>query len=807
MPAAGEPNISPPYISLVVTARNDDHGGNLLSRMQAFVNGWIEQARRHHIPSEMIIVEWNPPQDRLRLAEALHWPEDLGPCQARFIEVPPEVHQRFAHAEALPLYQMIAKNVGIRRARGRFVLVTNIDILFSSELARFLGEQRLQPDRMYRMDRHDVMSQVPVDAPIEEQLDYCRTHLIRINVREGTYNVSPEGRSILSPGDIASTDSGILFGKGWLPVERYTAQEPFRWAGQNAELLLDRPHESVSALLLDLEPGPGTGNAPLDLEVIGDDFEVLAHVTVDRRSRFRLPLSTRVPARMWFRVHHGGVPTDRDPRILNFRAFRFDWERRVESRSGSGAATLRPIGRRNLVAASWFALQHVIDRLAKGGRLVRLTVPVSPRMRRMLKSYVEWRGFAGMARNAVPYFKRRLSFQAKARSGEDIFAPHSGLTPGAGWQMLDDYRGESFRRASDGAEVIVAASAGGSGELGLQVEPFPSSTQPLDLVLLDATGQPIAQRRVAGLAFIRFGIPHTPGRTQVLRLGVREVGPSLDAGSQEVKVYWCGWISSPRPANRSTLSQPWGAGWRWDPANSAMTALAAAELVVRTPQQAAPLFIDLETPEPSEFQVRDVGGKVLATFNANGRAVHRMDLPLVPGRTHLLELTSPGTFRAYGCDWTPTPGQSPAAFVHTNACGDFTLMAREHWFDLRGYPEFDLFSMNLDSVLCVAAHHGGAREEMLADPMRIYHIEHGTGSGWTPEGQAKLFERIAARGLSFVDNEEVLGWAAQMSRLNAPMIFNHENWGLVEFDLKETVLPGEADLPLSIHKMPRTAGD
>ena len=30
---------------------------------------------------------------------------------------------------------MIAKNVGIRRARGEFVLATNIDILFSSELA------------------------------------------------------------------------------------------------------------------------------------------------------------------------------------------------------------------------------------------------------------------------------------------------------------------------------------------------------------------------------------------------------------------------------------------------------------------------------------------------------------------------------------------------------------------------------------------------------------------------------------------------------------------------------------------------
>jgi hypothetical protein len=62
-----------------------------------------------------------------------------------------------------------------------------------------------------------------------------------------------------------------------------------------------------------------------------------------------------------------------------------------------------------------------------------------------------------------------------------------------------------------------------------------------------------------------------------------------------------------------------------------------------------------------------------------------------------------------------------------------------------------------------------------------------------------LFERIAAKGLSFVDNEDVLAWAVQMNRLHAPMIFNHENWGLVEFDLKETLVPAnEANLSSEI---------
>ncbi|MDE3164533.1 MAG: hypothetical protein KGN36_01915, partial [Acidobacteriota bacterium] len=134
----------------------------------------------------------------------------------------------------------------------------------------------------------------------------------------------------------------------------------------------------------------------------------------------------------------------------------------------------------------------------------------------------------------------------------------------------------------------------------------------------------------------------------------------------------------------------------------------------------------------------------------------------------------------------PAEPPLPPLFLHTNGCGDFTLLAREHWFDLRGYPEFDLFSMNIDSVFCAAAHHGGAREVILEEPMRIYHIEHATGSGWTPEGQTRLFQRLAASGIPWLDNQDVLRWAAQMNRLNSPFIFNHEDWGMAGLELLET---------------------
>jgi len=137
----------------------------------------------------------------------------------------------------------------------------------------------------------------------------------------------------------------------------------------------------------------------------------------------------------------------------------------------------------------------------------------------------------------------------------------------------------------------------------------------------------------------------------------------------------------------------------------------------------------------------------------------------------------------------------PGDVLHTNACGDFTLAAREHWLDLRGYPEFDLYSMNIDSIFCYVAHHAGIREQVLEDPMRIYHIEHAAGSGWTPEGQAKLFDRLAAQGVGHIPFSEVAAWGEQMRRLNCTMIFNREDWGLASFDLLDTAPRFEAPDP------------
>jgi hypothetical protein len=147
-----------PQLSVVATSRNDDHGGTLYERMQIFVDGLADQARRFDMPVELVLVEWNPPPDKPPLADALRW-EPVEQLTRRVITVPPETHRTFPHHDGLPLFQMIGKNVGIRRSTAPYILATNIDILLSDELFAFL-RNNLKPNALYRVDRHDVQAEL-----------------------------------------------------------------------------------------------------------------------------------------------------------------------------------------------------------------------------------------------------------------------------------------------------------------------------------------------------------------------------------------------------------------------------------------------------------------------------------------------------------------------------------------------------------------------------------------------------------------------------------------------------------------------
>lgn len=143
------------------------------------MNSVFVQAKKFNLPVELILVEWNPPKDRPLLNEVLPKPPADVPVRLKYVIVPSEIHQTYRFSDALPLYQMIAKNVGIRRATGEFILCTNIDILFSDLAFQEFANRKFEEGAFYRANRCDVPKEVMKYDTLDEQLSFARENILR----------------------------------------------------------------------------------------------------------------------------------------------------------------------------------------------------------------------------------------------------------------------------------------------------------------------------------------------------------------------------------------------------------------------------------------------------------------------------------------------------------------------------------------------------------------------------------------------------------------------------------------------------
>ncbi len=682
-------------MSFVVTSRNDNHGGSLLRRMQIFVTALLEQCDRHGLSAELIIVEWNPPGDRPDLRDALKWPERPGNCQVRIIRVPELIHRRLEHSDVLPLFQMIAKNVGLRRARGKFLLATNIDIIFSDELFQLFASGHFERGKMYRIDRHDVMSDVPLEAGVSEQIEYCQTHQIRVNTREGSFSVGQDGRRRPESVDIADAEGPIAFGAGWYAVEREASGRPFRWVGEDAEIILTSNSSPSVVLEMEVEPGSGVSHRPFKMLVLDETQGTVAVGMVQGRQVVRVALRVRPDSvnRFTIRTEGGGRPSPGDTRTLNFRVL---------------SCSLGPEPQAGEIALASGNLNFERSRTSLLWRLLHAAKLVGIWLTKDIRSHL---------------LKRPIDEQL-----HDVVETAPRVSLGSGWYDREaDNRERVFRWANNDAELHVEGRGSGvTLYVDMQVGPGAQDKSTLRLELLDGDGMVLASGVLRRRKLVRFRLPPQGEGSDTFILRVHGGGRVIpqDIRVLNFRVFRCGW----KPRFRLPFTT-----------------------------------LDLK-PEPAAIAARRMS-KVVEFKDGvlDGRP---------PAR---LENHSPAGERNNRPD-----------HLHTNACGDFTLMSKEDWFKLRGYPELEMFSMNIDSVLRFAAHYGGTSEVMLEDPCRIYHIEHSTGSGWTPEGQEKLFERLRAKNLPFVSFGQVMTWATRMRRENRAMIFNGERWGLADESLEET---------------------
>jgi hypothetical protein len=145
-----------PTLSIVVTGRNDGYGGDFNGRFLRTLAFNHDRLTERAVPHEIVLVEWAPPADRPQLGalvrEAL---PNLGSALTTYL-VDPRYQEACSLNPKLSYLEYLAKNVGIRRAKGRAVLATNTDIYLGRGVVDVMASGAIDPRTVYRATRVDV---------------------------------------------------------------------------------------------------------------------------------------------------------------------------------------------------------------------------------------------------------------------------------------------------------------------------------------------------------------------------------------------------------------------------------------------------------------------------------------------------------------------------------------------------------------------------------------------------------------------------------------------------------------------------
>jgi len=95
-----------------------------------------------------------------------------------------------------------------------------------------------------------------------------------------------------------------------------------------------------------------------------------------------------------------------------------------------------------------------------------------------------------------------------------------------------------------------------------------------------------------------------------------------------------------------------------------------------------------------------------------------------------------------------------------------------------------MYSFHIDSLALVLAYRAGVQMVTLAPPKVAHHLEHGSGSGWTPEGARKLFGRLDVAGVPYLSGADYDRKAREiMAKKPGFHPLSNSDWGLASADV------------------------
>ncbi len=187
----------------------------------------------------------------------------------------------------------------------------------------------------------DVQMPVRSDMPVRAQVKLLFDHFQRLpGGDDRPVAIKMTGLGFESPQQAAAASTQVLltnrqrsrwwdaldkariaFGDGWYPLETYEG-ETFRWANNDAQIVLRAPTSDTSTMQLDVEPGPGEKSAQGTLRLLDGAGHEIGSAAIQGRQLVTFHLKRSAgPQTYVLHIDGGGATVASDPRILNFRVF------------------------------------------------------------------------------------------------------------------------------------------------------------------------------------------------------------------------------------------------------------------------------------------------------------------------------------------------------------------------------------------------------------------------------------------------------------------------------------------------------
>ncbi len=166
-----------PLLSIVVAGRADAYRGDPMKRACVGLTSIAHNANAARVPTEVVFVDYNSPAGR-SVAEVLSScirdiPNVGAFVTVRVVIVPLWMLQisaaMTADGEMLAFNEMVAKNAGIRRALGTYIISSNPEVIFPSALwSHFAARPAMffRPDLLVVSDRRDSWADINIEHDV-----------------------------------------------------------------------------------------------------------------------------------------------------------------------------------------------------------------------------------------------------------------------------------------------------------------------------------------------------------------------------------------------------------------------------------------------------------------------------------------------------------------------------------------------------------------------------------------------------------------------------------------------------------------